>query len=766
MTDIRKQISQFVENQFPSIYREDGEVLVAFLTAYYEFLEKNSKYSHYVNRHLEEYSDIDETLDEFVIFFKKKYLADFPYISSTDTRFLIKHIIDEYRSKGSDQSLRLLMQLLFGEKVDVYYPGQDVLKPSDSKWVVPRYVEVTHSDRTASFHGKRVYSDRFNASGIVENVITKRVSGKIIDLVYLSDIDGEFHTGDVITDEGGDLTDAPTVVGSLTTINITNGGANFKIGDILKLVSTTGKDGEAKVTGLATQTDVVTFVNNDGGFGYTLDGNTIIYTANSMLFMNNSTPLSLKSTVSQQLETLTISSSMSGIVVGANAVHSSNASIYGAVVALTNSPDTITINPVAGTFVGQTTLLVSGNSYNVSASVSANTQGIVVGNSADRIGVYRTNPQQFYSGSTTYNTYVSTELGVRAVTRLGAGTGASFLIGELADTQNITVNTDMIAGYLGTALNSADYGFPANPGAETLATVINNALNYEAFTIGSIASFKNVNPGVGYDTSISVLVDNPEVSAYDYTDYVITIFNPTRSFVAGDTVSQANTVFGKVKSATGDKIYVRNQTFGNIKFTANSTPILSSRGASATIVASISDTASPQMGFNAFIAGEVKGETGSVSTVAITSSGIGYNDGDAVVMQHVPGFNQTFNINTVEGIARLGNSGKQTGYWETVTSHLNEVDIRIRDNKYYQEFSYDIIASISFDKYEKLIRDVMHVAGTKMFGSVAKVSEVTIPSVASTEIRTTQLVTSYLESNGANLLSNTAYVTVQTEVEV
>lgn len=765
MTDIRKQISQFIENQFPDIYREDGESMVAFLTAYYEFLETNGKYSHHVNRRLSEYSDIDETLDEFVIFFKKKYLADFPYLSSTDTRFLIKHIIDEYRSKGSDQSLRLLMQLLFGEKVDVYYPGQDVLKPSDSKWVVPRYVEVTHSDRTPSFLGKRVYSDRFNASGIVENVITKRVSSKIIDLVYLSDIDGEFHTGDVITDEGGDLTDAPTVIGSLTTIEITNGGSQFKIGDILKLVSSTGKDGEAKVTELATQTDVVTFVNNDGGFGYTLDGNTVIYTANSMLFMNNSTQLPLKSTVSQHLETLTVSTT-SGVLLGANAVHTTNASIYGSVVAFSSLSNTITINPVAGTFVGQANVLVSGNNYAVSASVSANTQGIVVGNASDRVGIYRTNAQQFYSGSTGYNAYVSTSLGTRAVTRVGTGSGASFLIGSLADTQNITVNTDMIAGYTGVALNAADYGFSAGAPVETLASIIGPSLNYDTFTVGSIASFKNLNPGLGYNTSIFVLVDNPEVSAYDYTDYVITITNPTRSFVAGDIVSQANTVFGKVKSALGDKIYVRNQTFGNIKFTANSTPILSDRGASATITASISDYSAPQMGYNAFISGDVKGETGSVSKVAIVSSGIGYNDGDEVVMQHVPSFNQIENINLVEGIARLGNGGKQTGYWETVTSHLNEVDIRIRDNKYYQEFSYDIIASVSFDKYEKLIRDVLHVAGTKMFGSVAKVSEVSISSVASTEIRTTQLATSFLEANGANLLANTAYVTVQTEVEV
>lgn len=764
MTDIRKQVSQFIANQFPAIYREDGETLVSFITAYYEFLETNQKYSHYVNRRLDEYSDIDETLDEFVIHFKKKYLADFPYISSTDARFLIKHIIDEYRAKGSDQSLRLLMQLLFGEKVDIYYPGQDVLKPSDSRWVVPQFVEVAHSERTVTFLGKRVYSDRFNASGVVENVITKRVAGKIIDLVYMSSIEGTFHTGDTITDDGN-LEDAPVVVGSLTTIDITLGGANYKLGDILKVTSPKGKDGTAKVTELAVQTNSVTFVNNDPGFGYTLDGNTIIYVANSTLFMDNSTLLPLKTNVTQHLEILYPDTISVDMIVGANVV-ASNTSIYGPIVSANTS--SITVNPVTGTFVGETTITINSTPYTANATLTqvANTEGIVVGNGSDRIGIYRTNPQQFYAGANTNNARVTTVYGDRTVNRVGTGTGASFEIGSIDNTQDITVNTDMLYNYASIALNATDYGLLGGSPVVNSASIIAASLNYKNLTIGSIKTFKNLNPGGGYDTSIFTLIDTPSVSAYDYRDYIITINTPSRSFVLDDLVNQGNTVFGKVKSVVGNKLYVRNYTFGDTKFVANSTPIVSNRGASATMVSVLDDTTSLEMGINANISGDVRGATGTINKVTIVSSGIGYDEGDVVTLVHVPGYSQDFNNNTVEGTVHLGNGGKQGGYWETTTSHLNEVDVRIHDNKYYQQYSYDIIASISFDKYEKMLRKVMHVAGTKMFGSVAKVSEVSIPSIANTEIRTTQLVTSYLETNGSNLVSNTSYVTVQTEVEV
>jgi hypothetical protein len=43
LDNFTKQISQLIESQFPAIYREDGETLVAFIQAYYEFLESSDK---------------------------------------------------------------------------------------------------------------------------------------------------------------------------------------------------------------------------------------------------------------------------------------------------------------------------------------------------------------------------------------------------------------------------------------------------------------------------------------------------------------------------------------------------------------------------------------------------------------------------------------------------------------------------------------------------------------------------------------------------
>src|SRR5210317_352242 len=104
MSDISKTISQFIENQFPEHYRENTDnntysraVLIDFVEAYYEFVEAN-KAEHFLrNRDMFNYIDVDNSLTEFIDYFKKVYLKDLPYVYSVSDEFAIKHIIELYR---------------------------------------------------------------------------------------------------------------------------------------------------------------------------------------------------------------------------------------------------------------------------------------------------------------------------------------------------------------------------------------------------------------------------------------------------------------------------------------------------------------------------------------------------------------------------------------------------------------------------------------------------------------------------------------------
>ena len=296
MHNLSQTISEYIEQQFPDIYREDGPTLVAFVKAYYEFLENTSTSPTTLGRSMFQNRDIDETLDSFLVHFKEKYLSEFPYAQAVDNRFAIKHIMDYYRSKGTPQAAELLIRFLFNEEATVYYPGDDILRPSHSKWKIPKYIEVTQTPRSVGFVGNQITGSRSGATAFVEGLVKKRVQGRIIDILYLSEIKGTFVTGELVRDDGIDA-GAPRITGSLSSMAVVNGGANNVIGDVFNVVDDTGRQGKVRVTATTAETGRVNFEIVDGGTGYTLndlddgditDDYTDVYTATAMISVDNS----------------------------------------------------------------------------------------------------------------------------------------------------------------------------------------------------------------------------------------------------------------------------------------------------------------------------------------------------------------------------------------------------------------------------------------------------------------------------------------------
>ncbi len=652
------------------------------------------------------------------------------------------------------------MKLAFGEDVEIYYPSTDVFKLSDSKWVEPKYIEVSTSDRSKTFLGKRVYSHRFNASGVVENVITKRVNGKIIDVIYLSDIVGAFATGDLITDDG-DMTNSPIVVGSLSTVSIEFGGGEFKVGDLLDITSGSGKDGVVKVSETHNQTDTVTFVINDGGYGYTTDANTAICISNSVFKLDTSnTAMAYLDQVTQSIQNVFVANT-TGISLGANVALTSNTAIHGIVVDITTDTK-ITVNNRNGLFTTTGTFTSNGTgSYTITNATANNIVGSMVGRGNFELGVYRdvSNPQQYYELG--YITVNGDEYYLKADS-VGTGSGATFSINTLSDSSVVNIPTVFLSPYLTMDLANTNYNISGGVDPDTLTTTLYDALPLSTMTIGGIATLKGVATGSNYNTNIYAYVENPLIAAYDIYDSVVRITSPiTGSFVPGVKVTQGSTS-GRVKKVVGNDVYIKMITFGT-QFVANTTLMTSETGSSAKIASVRPDATSIVMGKNSNIIGEVFGALGTIKSVKVMNSGIGYIEGEEVTMIERTGRI----IDIIRGITHLGTSGKTTGYWETKTSHIDEVDVRIHDNKYYQEYSYDVIATQSFDRYEKLIRNILHLAGSEVFGTVSRESVVNVPINGFSEIRKTVLQTSYIGVNNDTLTANTStYIVAQTEVEV
>ena len=89
---------------------------------------------------------------------------------------------DFYSSKGTDASLQILFQVLYGEQVDIIKPFDQTFMPSEAEWDVTDDIVVESlGGDPLNLVGVKIYQDSFTnptASGAVSNVTTKFLGNK------------------------------------------------------------------------------------------------------------------------------------------------------------------------------------------------------------------------------------------------------------------------------------------------------------------------------------------------------------------------------------------------------------------------------------------------------------------------------------------------------------------------------------------------------------------------------------------------------------
>ena len=287
MTEERR-ISSYVPSQFPFVYRENYPQFVEFVKMYYASLEQEGE-TLYHTRRLLDYRDIDKTPEEYIEYYKAKYLPYLKFVTSVDKRTLVKHVQDLYRSKGTERGIDLFFKLVYGVPAQVYYPSTDLFKLSDNHWVKRNYLEIGHVDLINQFIGKKVIGTRSGATAFAERFVQKKVGGSYVNLLFISSITGNFMYNERITYEGLTISDRkrPKVIGSLGRLDITAGSKDFRVGDVVEIVSDSGygHGATARVSNVYNTTGVVDFVLEDGGWGYT--SNSTIYVSDKILTLQN-----------------------------------------------------------------------------------------------------------------------------------------------------------------------------------------------------------------------------------------------------------------------------------------------------------------------------------------------------------------------------------------------------------------------------------------------------------------------------------------------
>lgn len=263
------KLSMVVENQFPSFYKEEGAKFLQFVKAYYEYMEQEGKSSDALHN-LRSYKDINETLDKYFEYFRKTLLPNVPSDIAADKRLFAKYISDFNQSRGTLNSLKLMFRALYNEDVDVYFPGQQILKVSDGDWRKERYLITPYTPETYEFIGRTIQGTESQAEALVEDIVKVVARSRDLMKIVVSNVKGSFNHDEPIRIKGTSGGHSPIIEAGINKITVTQGGQNYRKGDVLKLVSEkNGIFGKGVVTGTKSSGGVVTFDLVEGGSGYT-----------------------------------------------------------------------------------------------------------------------------------------------------------------------------------------------------------------------------------------------------------------------------------------------------------------------------------------------------------------------------------------------------------------------------------------------------------------------------------------------------------------
>jgi len=243
---------------------------------------------------------------------------------------------------------------------------------------------------------------------------------------------------------------------------------------------------------------------------------------------------------------------------------------------------------------------------------------------------------------------------------------------------------------------------------------LDNVFANSSFSIGTILSLSSINTGQGYSIAPMIQVKDPKVSGSFKTNLQLMLSGISGTFKVGENIIQSTTnAVGKVISISDDGtfIVIRQNSIKNFSRTDTITGV--DTGATATVTAINPIENSLYYGYNANITSSVA--NGSITSLAVVGSGFGYQDGEQVILS------SSNNTSNATATVNLEKQGISNGYFKTTKGFLNS-DKYIHDGDFYQNYSYQIQSSVPLDVYADVLKELMHVAGTKMFGSVIRKS--------------------------------------------
>lgn len=806
MTD--QATSLLVNSQLPEFVREEHPNFIAFLEAYYEYLEnkQGTQLNDLVTKSKQArfFTDVDSSVTDFEENFFNTYANLFPQDVQVDKAVLLKNVLPLYLAKGNEKSFKLLFRLLYNEEVEVIRPKTNVLKLSSGNWLIENIFRAS----------QEVYST-YTGDGTEKTFRLAQVASYDEVKVYVNDV--ELISGYGVRKELRKLV-FDTAPANNSVIEILYDNFDFRLLTNRKIIG--------KISGASALIEKVTqrTVNAVPAFELYINYKTLVGDFENgesgiieIIDPDDETLITIEVLGLSNLSAINIINGGSSYNVGDPVVITGGGA---------SEDGQAIISEVFSGFVNKITPIAGGAGFKIGSNVN------VVGLAANSALV----------------------LAIDGVDTSGQNTANSF-----------TVNTDRIADLATINISDADYGFSSSviPGGENANTKLIDAFSFTSITsIGAITNVAILFSNTTFTTTPTLDADSAQYLANSTTHFVLSsgslgrigindggngysigdeiIFSnkqmqfgigaaaavtnvssngvitqvelqPSRIIGTANTFGTSNsTVIGtntlfQTTLRVGDRIMINNESrfintitsntslnvnvsfsktstnkpiglhgqhlIGGQNYTADKLPtitVLSSSGANANL------SVIALMGNGENLSGTSTSPLGQILNIRITDGGFGYEFLPQIIL-----------TGSGDGTAQANGVIETTyvtipGRFTTSDGILSASERVIQGREYYVDYSYVLSSSVEFRKFKEIFKNLVHPAGFIQYAEY-KIDEIidannvftdtvvpvkTISGVVNVNnsIHITGINTKFLSAQSLGIISIGTRVAVNTEI--
>ena len=232
----------------------------------------------HASNNLLSYADVDKTSGDFMEYFRRDFMPFIDRDVLANKRLLQKHIQDLYLSKGTKESYEFLFRILYGLEAEVVFPGDNVIKPSESEFSEPTVMRLYSTKDLTNY--KKGQIKKYTGATVVASAYINDASGisgtndttNAYELEIILPHVGTFSIGDTVrlSDRDGLRTDAEaTVRGVISGISTTDSSVYLGVED--------GSAGDTEDVIRLESSEAVFIVDNDDNNIIMEDGDYLVF---------------------------------------------------------------------------------------------------------------------------------------------------------------------------------------------------------------------------------------------------------------------------------------------------------------------------------------------------------------------------------------------------------------------------------------------------------------------------------------------------------